>query len=67
VDKILTLNIVSNKGNIYTVSGLNTILSDPYCDCKGFRYDGKCKHIEQAIEQLKEMLDDNEDKEERNS
>lgn len=49
-----SINIVSNRGKIYTVSGLDYVLSDPYCDCPGFQYRGSCKHIELALEKLKE-------------
>lgn len=44
--------VVNGRGKTYTVSGLGTPLSDPYCNCKGFVYRGECKHIEMAKEQL---------------
>lgn len=51
----VSINIVNGRGKVYTVSGLNTILSDPYCDCPAFTYNGKCKHIQMAIEKIKEQ------------
>jgi uncharacterized Zn finger protein len=67
MNKITSINIVSSRGKVYTVSGLNTPLADPYCDCRGFRYKGECKHIAIAIEKLKETIDeqDNKRKDER--
>lgn len=47
---MISLNIPNGRGNIYTVSGLDSIFTDPYCDCKGFTYTGKCKHIQQALD-----------------
>lgn len=49
-----SINIVNGRGKVYTVSGLDTILSDPYCDCPSFTYNGKCKHIQMAIDKLEE-------------
>lgn len=49
-----SINIISTRGNIYTVSGLDNPLSDPYCDCKSFVYNGTCKHIAIAIKKLEE-------------
>jgi hypothetical protein len=55
--KLTSINIISTKGNIYTVSGLNNPLSDPYCDCPAFRYSkkGTCDHIKIALDKLKEL------------
>lgn len=46
------IRIITPKGDIYTVSGLNTLLTDPFCDCLGFQFRGYCKHIQQAIDRL---------------
>jgi hypothetical protein len=59
--KPIDLNIISNKGNVYTISNLNNPLGDPYCDCNSFRYNGTCKHIKMAEDQLKEMLNEQRD------
>ena len=58
IDKITSINIVTNRGKVYTISGLNTPLANPYCDCKAFRYKGECKHIDMAIDKLKEYIDE---------
>lgn len=50
-----TMTIISNRGSIYIIGGLNSILSDPYCDCKSFYYSGKCSHITLAINRIKEI------------
>ena len=49
-----TVIIVSNRGNVHVVGGLDSSLCDPYCDCKSFTYKGTCSHIQQAIDKLKE-------------
>ena len=36
--------------NNYTQTGIGT--ENPACNCKGFQYHGKCKHIRQAQEEM---------------
>ena len=47
------IQIISPRGNIYTISGLNYPLCDPICSCRGFQYRGTCSHIENYLKQKK--------------
>lgn len=38
-----TWNIVGSKGDVYTIE---KIKNDYFCSCSGFKFHGKCKHIE---------------------
>lgn len=44
------IKIVSDRGNVYNISGVGYPLCDPICDCRGFRYTGHCKHIDKLKE-----------------
>lgn len=39
-----TVEVQGSKGNTYTV----TLCDPPVCDCAGFAFRGKCKHINQV-------------------
>lgn len=45
------IKIVSPRGNIYTVVGFGYPLCDPFCDCRGFRFNGTCSHIKKLLEE----------------
>ena len=44
----VVVQIAGSKGDVYDVN-----LDEQTCSCSGFRFRGKCRHIQQAIDSIK--------------
>lgn len=44
----VVVQIAGSKGDVYDVN-----LDEQTCTCSGFRFRGKCRHIQQAIDSIK--------------